>query len=211
MRYPIEHRAGRVTRWLGGAGKKRQMRKVVILLMTLLMGRAAQGQNIYVSRDAEISFYSSAPIEDIEAKTNKAVSAINPETGAIFVKVPVQSFQFEQSLMQEHFNSDYLESDKFPFAVFNGKITGLPQMLKDGTFPVTVAGQLTIHGVTKPYQGPGTVVVKGGQLVAASTFKVHLADHQIKIPSILTKDIAEVVDIRVNASYQQQAEAGNKP
>ncbi|MGH2643826.1 MAG: YceI family protein, partial [Chitinophagaceae bacterium] len=71
----------------------------------------------------------------------------------------------------------------------------------DGTFPVTVDGQMTIHGVTKEYKVPGTLEVKNGQVTATATFDVHLADHHIQIPKIVYKNIAEVLAIKVKAVY----------
>jgi len=186
--------------------------KIIILVWAILCSnQLIYAQDVYVSRDAKISFYSSAPIEDIEAKTDKAVSAINPETGTVFFKVPVQSFQFERELMQEHFNSDYMESDKYPYAEFKGKILNLPALTTNGTYAITVEGQLTIHGVPKAYKAPGTIEVKNGQVKATSTFNVRLADHNIKIPTILTRNIAETVEVNVNAAYQVQQETGNNP
>ncbi|MGH2642772.1 MAG: YceI family protein [Chitinophagaceae bacterium] len=184
------------------------MKTILVALSVVLFGGIAHAQSIYISKDARVSFFSSAPIENIEANTNQAVSAINMNTGAVFFKVPIKSFQFERDLMQEHFNSDYLESDKYPYAEFQGKINPIPSIAKDGSYPVNVNGQLTIHGVTKSYQGPGTIEVKNGQIIAISSFKVKLADHNIKIPRLLLKNIAEVVDIKVNADYQPQTEAG---
>lgn len=185
------------------------MKTILVALMAFLFSGIANAQSIYISKDARVSFFSSAPIENIEANTNQAVSAINMNTGSVFFKVPIKSFQFERDLMQEHFNSDYLESDKYPYAEFQGKINPIPSIAKDGTYPVIVAGQLTIHGVTKPYQEPGTIKIKNGQIIAISSFKVKLADHNIKIPRLLLKNIAEVVDVKVNAAYQPQKEAGD--
>ncbi|TAM93019.1 MAG: YceI family protein [Chitinophagaceae bacterium] len=185
------------------------MKTILVAFTAFLFSGIAKAQSIYISKDAQVSFFSSAPIENIEANTNQAVSAINMNTGSVFFKVPIKSFQFERDLMQEHFNSDYLESDKYPYAEFQGKIEPIPSIAKDGTYPVNVAGQLTIHGVTKPYQGPGTIEVKNGQIIAISSFKVKLADHDIKIPRLLLKNIAEVVDVKVNAAYQPQKEAGD--
>lgn len=166
-------------------------------------------QDIYVSRNANISFYSSAPIEDIQAETNQAVSAINLKTGSVYFKVFIKSFQFEKSLMQEHFNSDYLESDKFPFAEFKGKIISPATLNKDSSYPATVTGQLTIHGVTKDYNTPGTISLKDGKLTISSVFKVHLVDHHIAIPRLLIKNIAEVVDVKVNAVYSPDSTVDN--
>lgn len=181
------------------------MRLIVMIgLLVACAGHWASAQDVYVSRDAGISFFSSAPIEDIQAKTNKAVSAINITTGSIYFKVPIKTFQFEKDLMQEHFNSDYLESDKFPFAEFKGKINAPINPAVDSTYDVTVAGQLTIHGVTKDYTTPGTLVISNGKLTATSTFNVRLVDHKISIPRLLIKNIAEVVQVKVNASYSPE-------
>lgn len=183
------------------------MKKLLLVTLGLCITGLLQAQSVFVSRQATVSFYSSAPIEDIEAKTDQAVSAINPQTGAVFFKVPIRSFQFDKELMQSHFNSDYLESDKYPYAEFTGQLTPVPPAGKDGTYPVTVTGKLTIHGVTRDYSTPGTVVVKDGRLSAQASFKVRLADHQIKVPTLLTRNIAEVVDVSVQAAYQAQKEA----
>ena len=58
--------------------------------------------------------------------------------------------------MEEHFNENYMESNTFPKANFKGTITDLGKVnfSKDGTYPVTVKGDLTIHGVTKTSKLP---------------------------------------------------------
>lgn len=186
--------------------------RLVILTGLLIAGftAAAAAQDVYVSRNAEISFFSSAPIEDIQAETNQGVSAINTGTGSLFFKVPVKSFQFEKALMQKHFNSDYLESDKYPYAEFRGKISAPLAMEKDTTYPVTVTGQLTVHGVTRDYTVPGTIGVANGGLTADAAFKVRLADHKISIPRLLLRNIAEVVEVKVNAVYST-GKSGDDP
>src|SRR5690242_11788715 len=109
-----------------------KIRLILLLLAAIATGQAT-AQDIYICRNATISFFSSAPIEDISAKTDKAVSAINMKTGAVYFKVPIRTFIFPKSLMQEHFNTDYLESDKFPFAEFKGKLLNFSPPAADGT------------------------------------------------------------------------------
>lgn len=103
--------------------------------------------------------------------------------------------------MQEHFNENYLESDKYPYAEFKGKINEAPEFSKDGTYPVTVTGTLNIHGVEKTYTAKGTVTTQGSTITVASTFNVRVADHGIKIPSLVIQNVAEVVAVTVNAIY----------
>lgn len=175
-------------------------------LLWLVMGTGlsairADAQDIYVSRDAQISFFSSAPIEDISAKSEQAVSAINLTTRSIYFKVKITSFRFPNGLMQEHFNEDYLESDKYPYAEFTGTILGDADLHQPGTYPVTVQGDLNLHHVTRPYTIQGTLVVSAGGVTASSSFNVTLADHHIKIPTIVTRHIAETVKVSLAASY----------
>lgn len=179
--------------------------KRILLILGIVLGTVnVFAQDIYSCRNASFSFYSSAPMEDIEAKTDKGVSAINLKTGAIYFKVPVNTFQFRKKLMQEHFNENYLETDKFPYAEFKGKVVEpAADLNKDGAHDVTVEGVLSLHGVDKTYREKGTITVQNGQVMSSSKFNVKLADHKIKIPTLVIKNIAEVVEVTVKASYSR--------
>lgn len=177
------------------------MKKFLIICCLLCGGFAGFAQDIQSCRNVTFSFYSSAPLEDIEAKTTQGVSAINTATKAIYFKVPINTFQFRKKLMQEHFNENYLESDKYPHAEFKGKVVENVDLKKDGVYPVTVEGTLDIHGVAKTYREKGTITVQNGVVSAKSKFNVRVADHKIKIPSLVVKNIAEVVEVTVEAVY----------
>ncbi len=175
---------------------------MLCIISLLLWGLTGRSQDVQSCRNVSLSFFSSAPLEDIEAKTSQGVSAINLKTKAVYFKVPINTFQFRKKLMQEHFNENYLESNKYPHAEFKGKITDDVDLTKDGSYPVNVEGTLNIHGVEKSYKMNGTITVAGGKLSVTSKFKVRVADHKIKIPSLVVKNIAEVVDVTVAADYQ---------
>ncbi|MGF6926202.1 polyisoprenoid-binding protein YceI [Chitinophaga sp. W2I13] len=177
------------------------MKYLLIFAVALLPVVTASAQDVYSCKNTRLSFFSSSPLEDIEAKTDKGASALNTKTKEVFFKVPISSFQFKKKLMQEHFNENYLESDKYPFAEFKGKINESPEFSKDGTYPVTITGTLNIHGVEKSYTAKGTITAQGTTLTAVSTFNVRVADHGIKIPSLVVQNVAEVVAVTVNAVY----------
>src|SRR5471030_2501156 len=107
----------------------------IILLAWMSINQA--GQDLYVSKNNRISLYSSAPIEDIKAATSSGASVYNPSSGELDFSVNIKSFTFQKELMQEHFNSDYMESDKFPKATFKGKVQEPIDVTKDGTYPIT--------------------------------------------------------------------------
>ena len=171
----------------------------MILLTWLSVSRV--GQDLYVCKNASITLFSSAPIEDIKAVSGSAVSVYNRSTGELEFSVPIRSFKFEKSLMQEHFNSEYMESDKFPKASFKGKINEPVDATKDGSYPVTATGDLTVHGVTQKRTISGKINVKGGVVSMTSEFMVKCADHHINIPTLVFHHIAESIQVDVSATY----------
>lgn len=164
----------------------------------------AEAQDILIDRATRISFFSEAPLENISAVTQQATSALDTASREIAFKAPIKSFAFKKQLMQEHFNENYLESDKFPHATFGGKINEPINWDRDGTYRVTVAGNLEIHGVKKFYTTNATIEVRGGMITATAKFEVSVADHKVDIPRIVIKNIAEVVEVEVSSTYRKQ-------
>jgi polyisoprenoid-binding protein YceI len=170
-----------------------------ILLALLICGGTTYGQK-YITKNGYIHFYSDAPLEKIEASNRQVNAAIDAGTGDIVFKVLMKSFQFEKALMQEHFNENYVESDKFPNSTFIGKISNSKDLNfgKPGTSNITVEGKLTIHGITKDIKETGTFEVKDNQVLAKCKFVIHIGDFKISIPSVVAGHIAETVEITVD-------------
>src|SRR5687768_4226229 len=118
---------------------------VLVLLLGVLQGEAQQ----LVTRNGYVGFFSKTPLEDIKAENNQANAVLNLGKGELVVAVLMKGFLFKKALMQEHFNENYIESDKFPKATFTGTYSGPVDLSKNGTYPVTVKGLVTLHGVTK--------------------------------------------------------------
>lgn len=175
---------------------------LLLLLALALAARPSRAQTAFVTRHAQLSFFSKTPLEDISAKSRLAVSAIDLQSHSVYFKVDNTSFEFPQKLMQEHFNENYIESAKYPVSEFRGQLAGEIDPAKDGTYPVTVSGKLKLHGVEKAYQEAGTVTVKDHKLLVAATFPVQLKDHNITIPTVVIAKIAERVQVTVNAEYE---------
>ncbi len=172
--------------------------------LLILLSFRTEAQEMLIDKNSRVSFFSSAPLEDISAVTQQAASALDTQRLEIAFKVPIAAFLFRKELMRTHFNENYLESDRYPHAAFSGKISPPPAWQVDGSYRIAVTGNLDIHGVKKTYSVPATVVVKGETISASSTFRVKLADHKIRIPRVVTRNIAEVVEVTVSATYQKQ-------
>lgn len=176
------------------------MKSLMLFLLAFLLNCFVSAQ-VLKTTNAKLSFFSKAPIEDIYAVSGKGLSAIDLSSGSIYFKVPIRSFEFAKELMQEHFNENYLESDKYPYAEFKGKFDRKIDLNSSGAQSVKVSGNLTVHNITRSYSVPAKITVKNGSLIAKSEFPVALVDHKVKIPRILIKNIAEVVLVTVSASY----------
>lgn len=162
----------------------------------------------FVGKNGHISFFSHTVAEDITANNYKVVSTLVPSTGEVVFSVPMQSFEFENSLMQKHYNSKkFLDTKQFPKSKFKGTITNLEDIdfAKDGTYDATVDGELTIHGVTNKVSEKGRVIVNGEKVSVETTMKLALADYEIAFedgkPST---NIAKTLDITIKAEYDSE-------
>ena len=155
----------------------------------------------YYSKVGQVVFTSDASLEKIEGKNTNGLVVLDAATGRLECSVLIKGFQFEKALMQDHFNENYMESHKFPKGVFKGTITNMQDihLKKDGTYTVVVKGDLTLHGVTKPFSPTGKVIVKGGMITATSSFEILVADFKIEIPKVVRDNIAEKVKVTIQA------------
>jgi len=173
----------------------------------LLLPFCSLAQDLYKAEDVFVSFFSDATIEDIAAENHKATSFLNTKTGEMVFSIPIREFEFEKSLMKEHFNENYMEVEKgknYERATFKGKITNLSEVNLDeeGEHEVTVEGDLMIHNVSKPYKTTGKLVRKGDVITGEAKFMVRLEDHKVKIPKMLFSNIAEEVEVTAKPEYK---------
>lgn len=176
------------------------MKRIPATALLLLFASTGFAQK-YMTRTGKVTFFSGTPVENIEAMNNETAAVIDAASGEMVFQVPIKAFRFQNQLMQEHFNENYMESDKFPKAIFKGKLANLSAVhfTKDGSYPASATGQLTIHGVTKTVTIPGTVFVAKGQVTANSKFSVKTVDYGIKIPSVAAGKVAESIEVTVNS------------
>ena len=181
------------------------MRRLFFIVFCYSSLLKLHAQENYMTRNGQISFFSSTPLEDIKATNNEVASVVNKKTGSVQFIVLIKSFQFRKAAMQGHFNGkDYMDSDRYPKAELKGNIANMSAVdfTKDGTYPVTVEGTLNMHGVSNKIKIPGNIIVKGNTITASSVFTIKLADYQISVPTIVSKKVAEKVEVTVNCNYQ---------
>ena len=174
----------------------------IVAIVAISLTTFAQKQ---VSKKTHLKFFSTTPAENIEANNYAAVSTLDTKSGDIVFSVPMQSFEFEKALMQEHFNSKkFLNTKENPKAKLVAKITNLDKVSfdKDGSYTINVDGELTINGVTNAIKEKATVVIKDGKINLTSKFNVTLADYKVAFKSGKpSTNIAKTVEVTVEANY----------
>ncbi|HTA61415.1 MAG TPA: YceI family protein [Bacteroidia bacterium] len=173
------------------------MKKVFLVAAALVIANMTQAQ-IYMGKSCVTHFFSKTSMKDIEASSNTAKPVLDAASGSFQMRIQNTSFKFESSFMQEHFNENYMESEKFPFSTFKGKINEKVDYTKDGENKVTCTGTMDMHGITQQITMPGTLTVKGKEISIVSKFKIKPADYKIKVPSLYVKEIAEEIDVDIN-------------
>ena len=181
------------------------LKKNLILFVTLVLTVSVSfGQGKFYTKTGKISFISKAPLEEIEGKNKTVTAVVDSKTGAMQFAIQMKGFEFEKQLMQQHFNENYVESDKYPKAEFKGTISNNSTInySKDGSYPAKVKGKLTIHGVTKDVETTGTVKINGGKIDANSTFNVLISDYNIKIPAVVKDKVSNTIKITVDCDLE---------
>jgi hypothetical protein len=181
----------------------KMMLRIYVSVLLLYHGFTTTAQK-FTADKTFTAFYSHAVIEDIKAENQKGSALFDSGSGNIAFIIPIKEFQFAKSLMNEHFNEKYMESERYPKSTFQGKISDFDPALNTEQ-QVTAKGKLVIHGVTQNISIPGKISKQGNSLLMTSTFTVKLADYKIEIPKLMWQNIAEEVEVTLNFSFNPQS------
>lgn len=176
-----------------------------IFLILLLIGALQSNAQMYLTKTGKITFTSKTPLETIEGVNKSVGSLLDIKNGRLEFIVQIKSFVFDRQLLQEHFNENYMESNKIPRATFKGSVTNLAAInfAKDGEYKADVAGTMNIHNVSKEVKNTGKIIVKGGMITLLCDFSVVLADYNISIPGAVKDKISKDVKVAVNCVLSQ--------
>jgi len=181
------------------------MKKIFVTIFAVIIVSSGFGQK-YFTKSGKVNFDATSPSspERVEAMNRSAICVIDTKTGAIQFTMLMKGFEFERALMEEHFNENYVESNKFPKAEFKGKIKDNDDISygKDGTYKAKVKGDITIHGETKEVEAEGKLVVLNGKISADAEFTVKLSDFKISIPGLVADKVSKTARITVSCSLE---------
>ena len=170
------------------------------LLLVLLFSGHGFSQ-AYMTRTGFIGFYSKTSFEDIQAENHQVYASLDPENHHLAFALLMKGFIFPKELMQEHFNENYVESDKYPKATFSGSCFGDMDLSKEGIYQIVIKGDLSLHGVTRPLETTAQLEVKSDRVEGTASFKIKPENFQISIPEIVREKIAGEISVKVKISW----------
>ncbi len=176
--------------------------KKLFFLFSFLCSQSIQAQTIFIEKSGTVTFYSEAPLENIEAVHSGVNAILNTQTNELAFIVTIRGFKFAKELMQEHFNEKYLESDKYPKATYKCTILDSVNWGIPGNYEVSSKGILNIHGVDKEITEKGTFTLTGNKINLKSEFKIAIADYNISIPKLLFQNIADTVLVKLDCNFE---------
>ena len=178
--------------------------KQFLSIMFLAIAVTVGAQDKYFTKSGHINFYSHAPMEDITADNNQVAAFFNAESGELTFAVLIKSFSFEKALMQEHFNENYMDSDKFPKSSFKGKILDYSKekLMSGEAYSAQGKGVLTIRGIEKEITADADLQLLKDQIEGHSKFIVKPADFKIKIPAVVKDNIAKEIEVTVKTRFE---------
>jgi len=177
------------------------MKKILLLFLITSSLGFIKPKKQFITRNGQVTFFSYASAENIKAENNETLSLLDAKEGKIAVNILMRAFEFEKSLMQEHFNDSYIESDIFPRATFQGAILNFKPK-QSGIQTKFIKGDFTLHGVTKPLKIKSDIEYKSGSYTITGETSIDVKDFKIKIPQILSSKIAKTVKIKFNFKYE---------
>jgi hypothetical protein len=179
--------------------------RFVIFILLFASVAFAQPGRYYMTNTGKVSFSSKAQEELISASSNRVRGIIDVQNRTYVFKVLIRTFRgFNSELQKEHFNEKYLESDKFPEAIFTGKIIEDIDFNTDGIYEIRSKGKLSIHGIEKERIIKNTITIKEGVIKVESLFNILLSDYNIKIPKVVHEKIASEINIEVNLTLTKR-------
>ena len=179
--------------------------KLVITILFLLISGLVYGQEkpIYSINNGTVHFRSDAPLEMIDAESKDLKGLIDFQKETFAFSIAINSFKgFNSALQREHFNENYMETERFPRATFTGKLIEKVDISQPGQYTVRAKGKLTIHGVAQERIIPATLTIQNNQILLHSTFEIVLQDHNIAIPKVVQHKIAETIIIHITAKAE---------
>jgi polyisoprenoid-binding protein YceI len=187
------------------------MKKMLTAVVIVCLISKGVAQTDYSTQNGHVSFFSEAPVANVDAKNDKVKAILNISTSEITFHLSMAEFEFHNQKMGRDAQDKYLETAKYTTSDFKGKINGKIDYHKSGTYPVTATGKLKIHGIERQVTERGKITVESGKIRIQSEFRLVLKDFKIDTPKILGHEMTQdYVLVKIDATLKEQTNTASK-
>ncbi len=180
-------------------------RVLFVLIVIIFQSISASSTTYFYSNTSKVNFSSDAPQELISASSNSMRGLIDADKKTFIFKVLIRTFSgFNSALQKEHFNEKFLESEKYPEALFSGKIIEDIDFTIPGTYTIRTKGKFIIHGVEQERIVKTEITIKGEEIIFSTKFTILLADFNIKVPKVVHEKIASEISVEVEGVLKKK-------
>ncbi|WP_046758735.1 YceI family protein [Kordia jejudonensis] len=176
------------------------MNKVLLAFIFIISSSIRTETNEFIERQGQVTFFSYTSVENIQATNNQVLSLFNPETQEIAVRILMRTFVFKKTLMREHFNESYIESDLYPEATFTGKFTDFDATDAAEQTKI-IKGEFTLKDITKPVEIKATIAKTSNGYTISGDLEVLIDDYNINVPPLLSPNISKKIEVSFNFKY----------
>jgi polyisoprenoid-binding protein YceI len=182
------------------------MKKFILTAVIAVLVTSFLSAQTYKTRDGNIYFNpnKNQGNKEYSAQSKEGTAVLKVETSEVAFLVPMKSFHFNNALLEEHFNENYLHTNKYPNGTYKGKLIGFDKAMltKDGEYKLSSEGKVEMHGVTQDFKSPVTLNVKGGVATFRCQFPIKAADYNIAIPDMVKPKLMEATPLDATISFK---------
>jgi len=179
------------------------MKKIILLISIHCLINNAFCQEKITTKNGKIVFEGTIPsFEEVKATNDGVTCVLNLKTGEFASLALIKGFHFKVALMEEHFNENYINSSKYPKAIYRGKIVNfnneeLTIEFKD----YTVQGKLELNGKTNNLNPILKIRKTDKGIEIKSNCYVLASDYDISIPSAVKGKVSNKINIKSDFAF----------
>ncbi len=178
-----------------------------LLILALVVSNLAfvtkkNADTIISVKSSVVNITGTSPATDVAAVTKTMTAVINLTNNKFLFRIKMNTFEFENKSMQDHYNEKYLETETYKYGTFSGTLDKPIDLSKNSTTTANISGMIDIHGVKKSRYLPVSIKVENKKVTVTSTFNVNLKDHNIEVPSLVFAKIGEDIKVDIVANLE---------
>lgn len=169
----------------------------LVFLLIAVMHGCAYAQ-VYQAKTGHAEFNSSVPLHSFVGTSDHLAGKVSLPDSTIDFYLDLTTLDTGNDKRDKDMR-ETLETEKYPFAEFFGKLVSGFDSTSSEPQQVRVQGEFKIHNVTKDITIDGTLQQTGEGLKVEASWILNLKDYNIEPPGILFYRVDEEIDVQIDA------------